>query len=183
MADVGITKGVRVQALFRCPWHDDRSPSLSVNWESALFHCFGETCGVHGSLGALRRPLGKHTPTYRQGCGASPVGKLGCVDEAVERLANGLESLSQPDKARRLRECKSVYAVGECSACGIAPEVVLAMPPALAEVYLAEDVLPLHDCEDCGFRLPHGRFDACLLCGGRIGWDAYWQKHKDGTSS
>jgi hypothetical protein len=60
----------------------------------------------------------------------------------------------------------------------IAPEVILAMPPELAEVYLAKDELPLHECEDCGADLPFGHFPACPLCGGRIGWYAYFMRRK-----
>lgn len=60
----------------------------------------------------------------------------------------------------------------------IPEEVILAMPPVLAEVYLAKDELPLHECEDCGCHLPFGYFDGCPLCGGRIGWYAYYSRRK-----
>jgi len=56
----------------------------------------------------------------------------------------------------------------------IPPEVALAMPPVVAEVYLQhDDSLPLHDCEACGYRVPHRYFDRCPLCGGKTGWYAY----------
>jgi hypothetical protein len=58
----------------------------------------------------------------------------------------------------------------------IPPEVAFAMPPVVAEVYLARDVLPLHECEDCGYKLPFGFFEVCPLCGGRIGYYAYWHR-------
>ena len=62
----------------------------------------------------------------------------------------------------------------------IRPEVALAMPPEVAEVYLQhQHALPLHDCEACGYRVPHGFFEQCPLCGGRVGWNAYWHRHKD----
>jgi len=71
----------------------------------------------------------------------------------------------------------------------IATEVVLAMPPPVAEVYLNHDALPLHECEDCGFAIPvtsgeyKGRaavrhFDVCPLCGERVGWYAYFNRRK-----
>ncbi len=60
----------------------------------------------------------------------------------------------------------------------IPDEVAYAMPPEVAEIYLARDVLPLHECEDCGYALPHGYFDSCSLCGGRIGWYAYFNRKK-----
>jgi DNA primase len=31
-----------------CPFHEDRTPSLSVNVETGRFRCFG--CGAHGDL-------------------------------------------------------------------------------------------------------------------------------------
>jgi hypothetical protein len=63
----------------------------------------------------------------------------------------------------------------------VRPEVRLAMPPVVAEVYLRDQhALPLHACEACGYRVPHGYFERCPLCGGRVGWNAYWQAHKDG---
>lgn len=34
-----------------CPWHDDHSPSLSVDREKGVYHCFG--CGVSGRLASL----------------------------------------------------------------------------------------------------------------------------------
>ncbi len=58
----------------------------------------------------------------------------------------------------------------------IPAEVALAMPPEVAEVYMFQDVLPLHDCADCGYRLPFGFFEVCPLCGGRIGYYAYWKR-------
>jgi DNA primase len=43
--------GVRwqgAQGIARCPFHDDRHPSLSVNHELAVFFCHG--CRVKGDL-------------------------------------------------------------------------------------------------------------------------------------
>jgi hypothetical protein len=70
----------------------------------------------------------------------------------------------------------------------IADEVILAMPPEVAEVYLTEDALPLHSCADCGFRVPltpganrrpaRRHFDSCPLCGGKVGYYAYYNRRK-----
>lgn len=38
----------RSQAMAKCLWHDDRNPSLSVNLDSGLYHCFA--CGASGDL-------------------------------------------------------------------------------------------------------------------------------------
>ena len=35
----------------RCPWHDDKEPSLSVDREKGLYHCFG--CGESGDVVSL----------------------------------------------------------------------------------------------------------------------------------
>lgn len=36
------------QALALCPWHDDSTPSLSINRKKNLYYCFG--CGAKGNL-------------------------------------------------------------------------------------------------------------------------------------
>jgi len=66
----------------------------------------------------------------------------------------------------------------------IPPEVYLAMPPEVAEVYLAHpEALPLHDCEDCGYKLPHGFFEKCPLCSGRVGFSAFFLKRQQSRRS
>jgi DNA primase len=35
-------------ATARCPFHDDRHPSLSVNLDSGAFRCRVPACGAHG---------------------------------------------------------------------------------------------------------------------------------------
>ena len=35
----------------RCPWHEDTEPSLSVDREKGLYHCFG--CGESGDVVSL----------------------------------------------------------------------------------------------------------------------------------
>src|SRR3972149_5337875 len=62
-----VKKGVDIIALFasfgvelvrkgksytgRCPWHEDSTPSLSVDREKGLYHCFG--CGESGDAVSL----------------------------------------------------------------------------------------------------------------------------------
>jgi hypothetical protein len=43
-----IRPGVNGQAITRCPFHDDNTPSLSVAPETGLYKCFG--CGASGDL-------------------------------------------------------------------------------------------------------------------------------------
>lgn len=45
------------EIVFRCPFHDDRSPSLSVNVAKNRWHCFG--CQRGGGPGALRREMAR----------------------------------------------------------------------------------------------------------------------------
>jgi hypothetical protein len=108
----------------------------------------------------------------------------------VEAYAAGAQYVQSPEyntpAGRLLRRCLDAMSRLEYRHrphTEIADEVVLAMPPGVAEIYLAEDALPLHDCEDCGFCVPvspgrDGRsarrhFDTCPLCGGRVAWYAY----------
>jgi hypothetical protein len=101
----------------------------------------------------------------------------------VDAYARGLNDPSHPEynspAGMLLRRClQAMSPRTHWPYCDIPPEVALAMPPAVAEVYLAHGPSPFHDCEDCGYNLPHGYFDACPLCGGRIGWYAYWERRK-----
>jgi hypothetical protein len=48
--------GVKLSAkgkgfIGKCPWHEDREPSLSVDREKGLYHCFG--CGESGDVVSL----------------------------------------------------------------------------------------------------------------------------------
>lgn len=36
------------EALVRCPFHDDKTPSLSINLDTGFYHCFG--CGEKGDI-------------------------------------------------------------------------------------------------------------------------------------
>lgn len=129
MAEAGVQRVRGVQELTRCPWHDDKHASLSINWEVALLHCFADGCPAHGGggLGKLRQLLGRHTPTYRQEEPWLPTTvNSGCVEEEAERLAEVLGRLGLVDKARRVRDCKKRFLVGRCTSCGISPAFPLA---------------------------------------------------------
>jgi hypothetical protein len=104
----------------------------------------------------------------------------------VEAYSAGRQYVQSPEyhspAGRLLRRCLdaiSRYNYAHWPYTLIPAETALAMPPVIAEVYLAHDVLPLHECEDCGCHLPHESFTTCPLCGGAVGWYAFWQKHKD----
>lgn len=46
-----------VNAMLRCPLHEDSSPSFSIHLEEGMWHCFG--CEERGSLDGLYKILGK----------------------------------------------------------------------------------------------------------------------------
>src|ERR1700742_1150363 len=67
-----------------CPFHNEKSPSFTVNEDKGFFHCFG--CGAHGDvIGFIMRTENLSFP------------------EAVERLANEA-GLQLPNLTREARE-------------------------------------------------------------------------------
>jgi hypothetical protein len=127
MRTVGVHRdSSREQVLVRCPWHEDRHPSLSINWTSAIFHCFSPNCDKRGGLGAIRKLLGLNTPSCRQrahATGRSSGDKLGCldVDAMTERLANALQELGEDERAQQVRDCRRYFRVGKCTTCARTP--------------------------------------------------------------
>jgi len=70
-ADLSGLRGSR--GTIRCilPGHDDRTPSLSLDVDASLFHCFG--CGEGGGLRRLRDLLSvAPTPSHERSFTASP---------------------------------------------------------------------------------------------------------------
>ena len=121
-----ISKRVRLVRRGReltglCPFHNEKTPSFTVNEEKGFFHCFG--CGAHGDvIGFVMRDEGLSFP------------------EAVERLAGdaGLALPARDPRAeQRERERHSLYGVVESAAAWF--EAELAGPRgAAARRYLAE---------------------------------------------
>lgn len=57
---LGIVKSTpRVQLMGHCPFHIDKSPSMSVNLDESVYHCF--SCGKSGRLRSLYRELTNHS--------------------------------------------------------------------------------------------------------------------------
>lgn len=84
----GIRK-VGKNALVVCPFHEDHSPSLSINKETGLFHCFG--CGAAGSIFdfyARQRGLNTRSDFPR------------ILDEIAETF--GITNGDQPEKSKVL---------------------------------------------------------------------------------
>jgi DNA primase len=74
----------------RCPFHDEKTPSFSVNPEKQFYYCFG--CGAGGNALGFRHGLREHVD----------------FPQAVETLASGLglevpreQTRAQPGATRR----------------------------------------------------------------------------------
>ncbi len=82
-----------------CPFHNEKTPSFTVNEDKGFFHCFG--CGAHGDvIGFVMREANMSFP------------------EAVERLAGeaGLAvPVSSPEERERAERAKSLYDVVEAA--------------------------------------------------------------------
>lgn len=50
----------RRRGLVRCPFHEDRRPSLSVDLDKGVFHCFG--CGTGGGIKRFSELVGEAAP-------------------------------------------------------------------------------------------------------------------------
>jgi len=92
-----VRKGREFQGL--CPFHNEKTPSFTVNDDKGFFHCFG--CGAHGDvIGFTMRAEGVE---FR---------------EAVERLARdaGLEvPIASPAERRRVTETQELLTVVEAA--------------------------------------------------------------------
>lgn len=132
MERAGVVKtGSREQVLTRCPFHNDRHPSLSVNWAAAIYYCFSPACNKHGGWRSLARELGVDPPTYRQSrdhmpSEVAPLGdNLGCreadVDAQTIRLADALVELDLHERAQAARACRTYFRAGKCTNCARHP--------------------------------------------------------------
>ncbi|MEQ1790296.1 MAG: DNA primase [Rickettsiales bacterium] len=102
-----------------CPFHNEKSPSFTVNDEKGFFHCFG--CGAHGdSIEFIRRFERLSYP------------------EAIENLAReaGIEiAKSSPEERRKVEQEKTLYDVLEV-ACQWFEKQLLAPAGMLAKDYI-----------------------------------------------
>ena len=103
-----------------CPFHNEKTPSFTVNEDKGFFHCFG--CGAHGDvIGFVMRTENSSFP------------------EVVERLAEeaGLEvPVSSPEERRRAEQAVSLYGVTE-KACAWFEATFKSPSGAVARDYLA----------------------------------------------
>ncbi len=97
-----IGRGVRLTKKGRehsglCPFHNEKTPSFTVNEDKGFYHCFG--CGAHGDV--ITFEMQTHRLSF---------------PEAVERLAAeaGLEvPVQAPEERERAKQAASLYDVME----------------------------------------------------------------------
>lgn len=66
----GKTSSFRSRAFFYCPWHRDTKPSLSIEMEKGIWHCF--SCDRSGTLNSLSRQLTGKSQDELLGIKSSP---------------------------------------------------------------------------------------------------------------
>ena len=102
-----------------CPFHNEKSPSFTVNDEKGFFHCFG--CAAHGDAIEFVRRFDRLS-----------------YPEAIENLAReaGIEIAKQtPDEQRKVEQEKTLYDVLE-AACQWFEKQLLAPIGMLAKDYI-----------------------------------------------
>jgi DNA primase len=72
----------RRQVKVACPFHDDRTPSLSINLEEGKWQCFG--CHEHGNTLEFVCRMEGHDPTTKDGLYAGALTALSIMGQAPE---------------------------------------------------------------------------------------------------
>ena len=113
------------------------------------------------------------------------------MDPTHARLV--LEDLKRVCGGSNERHCDLTVSVWERVRNHIKQNQPLVFPAAVASIYLSgEYSATTYDCEDCGYDLPTKwpnpnanpptpqriYFERCPLCGGNVGWHAFYAKHR-----
>jgi DNA primase len=144
------------QMMGLCPFHDERSPSFSVDPQDKLYHCFG--CGVAGDVFGF--------VMEKEGLGFS---------EAVEALADryGVELLREQEdpqaEARRQRR-QRLQQLLERSAAYYSNYLWESREAGKAREYLAERGLNEAALRDFGVGFAPSAWDKILVAGQRAGF-------------
>lgn len=145
-----------VQMMGLCPFHDERSPSFSVDPQDKLYHCFG--CGVAGDVFGF--------VMEKEGLGFS---------EAVEALADryGVELQREQEdpqaEARRQRR-QRLQQLLERSAAYYSNYLWSSREAGKARDYLAERGLSEASLKDFGVGFAPSAWDKILVAGQRAGF-------------
>jgi hypothetical protein len=117
-ARVGVHRGRGNAELVRCPWHDDRLASLSIDWTAAVFRCHASSCGERGGVRHLRelaggeqQPLISRTRERKISHQQSKCPQPDLDDR--DRLIRGFSEVC-PDwrKAQQMAECEQFWRIG-----------------------------------------------------------------------
>ena len=102
--------------LTRCPFHKDESPSLNINLDKQLYHCWG--CGKGGSLrslltelstkGGIEVPYSIPPDSYKELQQSETV-----HDTAVLALLEKID----PQRAEKIRRCGQEWYGAQCDFC------------------------------------------------------------------
>jgi hypothetical protein len=122
---------------------------------------------------------------------ATTAALLGQMDPTHARVVR--EDLKRADSRGGHQLNGLTIAFIECAWHHLRENQPLALPPEVAAIYLSgEYSASVYDCEDCGYDLPvlwpdpHAipptplrvYFPRCPLCGGTVGWHAFYFKHR-----
>ena len=113
MAQAGVHAQGRTEEYHLCPWHPDAATdSLHVDWERAIFHCFG--CAVGGGLHQLRAQIATAPPSCDpERDEIDPGSQLGggWAPRRAEaaRFAEALDTLGEGARALKVRACASTF--------------------------------------------------------------------------
>jgi DNA primase len=144
------------QMMGLCPFHDERSPSFSVDPQDKLYHCFG--CGVAGDIFGF--------VMEKEGLGFS---------EAVEALADryGVElqrEQEDPQAEARRQARQRLQQLLERSASYYANYLWESREAGKAREYLAERGLTESALRDFGVGFAPSAWDKILVAGQRAGF-------------
>jgi hypothetical protein len=145
-------------------------------------------------LETVFRPVLKLPPTEADLAFTSALGKLlETMDQKHARIIRDLvTSLRDPNTTPGGRFSDLTVAAIQRVERHIREGLPLALPPAVAQVYLDEPgLVAIHDCEDCGYEVPIGYpepqaspskpvriyFERCPLCGGKTGYYAFYRRN------
>jgi DNA primase len=134
-----IGRSIRVQKAGRefkacCPFHNEKTPSFTINDEKGFYHCFG--CGAHGDV--IR------WMTDHQG--------LPFIEAVKELAAQAGMDMPEMDRqaARRAQEAKTLHDVMQ-AAQDFFVESLKSPGGEAARAYLASRGFPAHIMREFGF--------------------------------
>jgi hypothetical protein len=130
MTRAGVAGHDSGQEKLVCPWHADTRASLHVDWDAAVFNCFG--CDIKGGWKRLRELVGepetgrhstvstrdnRHKPMSASGKVSNAIGNFD-TDREHERLCEALENAGVDTGLTRVADCRNKFSNWECPSDG-----------------------------------------------------------------